>query len=170
MSDRTVRDWVSRIDKDAKEARNRRIFEMWMACATLEEIGKREDLTGQAVGLLLKEMADLPKLSKSDKAAAEHAVDFDPPIYNIWKQQEKTAGSSHFGSFRKSASENENPKDQFEAEHAIDFDRWSDSGIGETPLSGHRILLCPVCADSGHPPLGANVSNQLSSDGLRADA
>jgi len=24
-------------------------------------------------------------------------VDFDPPIYNIWKQQEKTSGSGHFG-------------------------------------------------------------------------
>jgi len=30
----------------------------------------------------LQEVADLPKLAKSDKAAAEHATDFDPPIYN----------------------------------------------------------------------------------------
>jgi hypothetical protein len=37
-SDRTVRDWLSRIDKDSKEARNRRIFDMWMACYTQEEI------------------------------------------------------------------------------------------------------------------------------------
>jgi DNA modification methylase len=42
-------------------------------------------------------LADLPKLLKSDKALAEHAVDFDPPIYNIWKQQKKSQGSSHFG-------------------------------------------------------------------------
>lgn len=42
-------------------------------------------------------MADLPKLSKPDRAAAEHAVDFDPPIYNVWRQQEKTGGSEHFG-------------------------------------------------------------------------
>jgi hypothetical protein len=41
--------------------------------------------------------AELPNLNKSDKAAAEHATDFDPPIYNIWKQQLKTNGSSHFG-------------------------------------------------------------------------
>jgi hypothetical protein len=33
-----VRDWLSRIDKDSKEARNRRIFDMWMACYTQEEI------------------------------------------------------------------------------------------------------------------------------------
>jgi len=30
-------------------------------------------------------------------AAAEHATDFDLPIYNVWKQQTKTAGSGHFG-------------------------------------------------------------------------
>ncbi len=34
VSERTVRDWLSRMDKDAKEARNRRIFEAWLACRT----------------------------------------------------------------------------------------------------------------------------------------
>jgi hypothetical protein len=33
----------------------------------------------------MKDFIDLVKLAKSDKAAAEHATDFDPPIYNIWK-------------------------------------------------------------------------------------
>jgi hypothetical protein len=31
-------------------------------------------------------------LTKAQQAAAEHATDFDPPIYNVWKQQEKTKG------------------------------------------------------------------------------
>ena len=35
--------------------------------------------------------------TKSAKAAADHATQFDPTIYNIWKQQTKTEGSSHFG-------------------------------------------------------------------------
>jgi len=39
----------------------------------------------------------LPKLAKSAQAAAEHATDFEPPIYNVWKQQEKTPASGHFG-------------------------------------------------------------------------
>ena len=42
-------------------------------------------------------MADLPNLNKSDLAAASHATDFDVPLYNVWKQQEKTGGSKHFG-------------------------------------------------------------------------
>ena len=73
---RTVRDWLSRIDKDSKEARNKRIFDMWMACWTDAEIGKEVGLTERQIGTLTEEMADLPKLQKPDQSAAEHATDF----------------------------------------------------------------------------------------------
>jgi DNA-binding XRE family transcriptional regulator len=88
VSERTLRDWLGRIDKDAKEARNRRIFEMWMACSTQEEIAEACDITKETVSQICQNLADLPK---SDKAAADHAIDFDPPIYNVWKQQKQTA-------------------------------------------------------------------------------
>jgi hypothetical protein len=74
----------------SEETRNRRIFDMWMACYSNVEIASREGIDEKAVRDIIGEMADLPKLRRSDLAAAEHAVDFDPPIYNIWKQQEKT--------------------------------------------------------------------------------
>jgi len=35
--------------------------------------------------------------NQTHKAASSHSTDFDPPIYTIWKQQEKATGSSHFG-------------------------------------------------------------------------
>ena len=97
VSERTVRDWLSRIDKDSREARNKRIFDLWLACWTNQEIVTVVNVTEEAIRQQTQEMASLPKLGKSDQFAAEHAVDFDQPIYNIWKQQEKTAGSSHFG-------------------------------------------------------------------------
>ena len=59
-------------------------FDMWMACSTQQEIADREDVHKDSVSEVCQKMADLPK---SDKAAADHATDFDPPIYNIWKQQ-----------------------------------------------------------------------------------
>jgi len=31
---------LSRIDKDAKDARNRRIFNLWMACYTQQEVAE----------------------------------------------------------------------------------------------------------------------------------
>ena len=61
--------------KDAKEARNKRIFDLWMACHTQQEIGKEFEMTPQAVGQVLKESADLPKLSKPDQADANHATE-----------------------------------------------------------------------------------------------
>ncbi len=83
VSERTIRDWLSRIDKDTKEARNRRIFDMWMACWTQEEI------------------ADAVEWSQGEVAKKiPNATDFTPPIYNIWKQQEKTAGSSRRSAYR----------------------------------------------------------------------
>jgi hypothetical protein len=95
VGERTVRGWLSRIDKDAKEQRDRRIFEMWMASYTQEEIAEAVGEKKQRVSEVI--CPDLANLPKADKSAAEHATDFEPPIYNIWKQQTKTAGSSHFG-------------------------------------------------------------------------
>ena len=94
LSERTIRDWLSRVDKDAKEARNKRIFDLWLACYTQQEIANAVGINKDTVSEVCRNMADLPK---SDKANSEHATDFTPPIYNIWKQQEKSNGSSHFG-------------------------------------------------------------------------
>lgn len=98
VSERAIRDWLSRIDKDTKEARNRRIFDRWLACYTQEEIAEAESTPQKSVDDVLAKTAKSPdSLESSQKAAASHATDFQPPIYNVWKQQEKTAGSSHFG-------------------------------------------------------------------------
>jgi len=83
VSERTVADWLSRIDKDAKEARNNRIFDLWMACHTQEEIAERENVAKGPVSEICSEFADLQKTNKSSKATSEHATDFNPPVYNI---------------------------------------------------------------------------------------
>lgn len=97
VSERTVRDWLSRIDKDAKDARDKRIFAMWLACHTQQEIAEAEGLPQQTVADSLKGSTDFGKLAESGKAAANHLTDFEPPIYNVWKQQDKTPGGKHFG-------------------------------------------------------------------------
>jgi hypothetical protein len=84
-----VHEWLGRIDKDAKDARDRRIFDMWMACHADKEIGEAVDLTGRAVAMITEEMADLPRLPKPAQSAASHSTDFDPPLYKVWKQQQK---------------------------------------------------------------------------------
>jgi hypothetical protein len=98
VSPSTVQTWLSRIDKDTKEARDKRIFAKWLACWTQDEIGESEGLTHQAINLILQEFPNLEKLAKSAQTLALYSdPDWKPPIYNVWKQQEKTAGSKHFG-------------------------------------------------------------------------
>jgi hypothetical protein len=80
------------VDKDAKEARNRRIFDLWMACWTEEEIAAECGCSRQPVKEVVDEMASLPKHPKQHQAAADHATDFEPPIYSIWKQLTRTVG------------------------------------------------------------------------------
>jgi hypothetical protein len=95
VSERTIRDWLSRIDKDTKEARDKRIFAAWLACRTQQEIATAEGVSiGYVNEAVSSDPADLPPVNK---AAAEHATDFEAPIYNVWKQQDKTPGGKHFG-------------------------------------------------------------------------
>ena len=37
--------WLSRIDKDSKDARNKRIFDKWLACYTQKEIAAGESIS-----------------------------------------------------------------------------------------------------------------------------
>jgi hypothetical protein len=97
VSERTIREWLSRVDKDAKDARNKRIFELWMACNENTEIAAITGCDEKTVRTVIGESAALPKLRKDEQANADHAVDFDVPIYNVWKQQSKSEGSTHFG-------------------------------------------------------------------------
>lgn len=97
VSERTVRDWLSRIDKDAKDARDKRIFGMWLACRTQQEIADVEGIPRKTVDDAMDGFGEIGNLAESAKAAANHATDFEAPIYNVWKQQDKTPGGKHFG-------------------------------------------------------------------------
>jgi hypothetical protein len=94
VPERTIREWLSRIDKDSKEARDRRIFDLWLSCHTQQEIAQEVGCSKTLVNEVCSEMADLPK---ANKPASDHITDFETPAYNVWKQQKKTPGSEHFG-------------------------------------------------------------------------
>lgn len=96
VSERTIREWLGRIDKDAKDARNKRIFDLWLACSSQDEIANAVNMSQGEVAKSIPS-GEVAELNKTDQAAATHATDFDLPIYNIWKQQTKTEGASHFG-------------------------------------------------------------------------
>ena len=69
---------------------------MWLACNTQQEIADAVGVPKGTIDALCLELADMPKVSKTQQVAAEHATDFEVPIYNIQKQQTKcSAIASH---------------------------------------------------------------------------
>ena len=93
---RSLRNWLSRTDKETKEKRNKRIFAAWMACYTQQEIAEKEGISQQTVAQILPKTEDFPKLVKP---SVNHKNDEKPdiPIYNVWKFKEKSGGSTHPG-------------------------------------------------------------------------
>jgi hypothetical protein len=83
--------------KKLKAKRDAKIFELWMACHTQEEIAEAVKLDRTVVGDICKTFVETVLENQNHKTAADHATDFTPPIYNVWKQQTKTEGSTHFG-------------------------------------------------------------------------
>ena len=101
VSLRTVQDWLSRVDKDAKEARTRRVFDLWLACHTQKEISSLVGVDQSTISRMVStfmQKRDLAFLHKGHWTNADHAEEgFQTPIYNIWKQQEKSNAVGHFG-------------------------------------------------------------------------
>ena len=118
-----VSQYLSRIVKDQKVARNKRMFDLWLACYTQEEIADSVGVDHATVSRFVQSLSQ-EQMHKTDlanpldeeggdaddeskpsffakKAATPRANhkedDFDVPLYNVWKQQTKTAGAKHFG-------------------------------------------------------------------------
>ena len=70
---------MSRIDKDSKEARDKRIFDLWMQCYTQEQIAEKESTPQQTIADICKGFTEIGNFDKSGKAHAEHATDFETP-------------------------------------------------------------------------------------------
>lgn len=94
---RKISEWLSRTVKEEKDRRNEKMREMWLACHTDGEIATALGCERSTVTKAIPDLVKLVLENRIHKSGADHASDFEPPIYNVWKQQEKTAGPSHFG-------------------------------------------------------------------------
>ncbi|HEX3000322.1 MAG TPA: hypothetical protein VHR86_08825 [Armatimonadota bacterium] len=65
---------------------------LWLACHTQEEIAEVVDTPRQTITDWEKEFAEK---SATDNSA--NFINFAPPIYNVWKQQDKSNSIDHFG-------------------------------------------------------------------------
>lgn len=92
VSRTTVVGWLSRTLKEEKETKRKKAFEMWLACNTQEEIAGAVDMDRSAISKMEDEFV---KMSEVDNFT--NSPDFEVPLYNVWKQQNKSNKVDHFG-------------------------------------------------------------------------
>jgi len=92
VSQSTVSQWLSRTLKEEKERKKDKAFALWLACHTQEEIAAAVDVPSGTIPGWEKEF--LEKLAADN---SRNPPDFDPPLYNVWKQQTKSNKVDHFG-------------------------------------------------------------------------
>ncbi|KKM80927.1 hypothetical protein LCGC14_1334960 [marine sediment metagenome] len=93
---KTIQRWLSRIDKDTREQQKKRVSDLWLACYTQQEIAEAVGVPQQTVQGFIPKKDNCPisvKFTFSD--------DFDLPVYNVWKVQNKSNTVSHFGNTEK---------------------------------------------------------------------
>ena len=88
----TVTGWLSRTIKEDKEKKQKQARALWLACATQEEIAEAVQVPRQTIDGWVKDFAEM-----SDSDISAFPPGFEPPIYNVWKQQTKSNAVSHFG-------------------------------------------------------------------------
>lgn len=95
---RTIRRWLSRKKKDMKAERDRQIAEMWLACHTEEEIAETVGVKlGSIHGMLPGESLETDIWQESSVFANYRDPKWKPPLYDVWKVQNKSNETSHPG-------------------------------------------------------------------------
>lgn len=89
-----VSTWLARTVKEQKKKRDKKIFELWLQCFSTDEIAEACNCGKATVSEVC---SDKFLETLSNKPSASHLTDFEPPIYNIWRQQEKSNEVGHFG-------------------------------------------------------------------------
>lgn len=93
---RTMQKWLERKDTTLRQEREKKIFAMWLACYTQEEIA---EVVGLSEGEIAKvtisfQNAELP----NGRILEANHSDLQPlPIYNVWKQKEYRSDKKHYG-------------------------------------------------------------------------
>lgn len=91
-----VNAWLARTIKENKEKQNRKIWDMWLACYTETQIGEAVNLAQPTVHERVKELSEKFRSTFPIKVLFREEA-WAPPIYNVWKTQDKTNAVDHFG-------------------------------------------------------------------------
>lgn len=96
VSKRTVNNYLQDVDKQLREERKQKIFDLYLACYSQQEIAEIVGLSETDKSLRVSgKMEDLPN---NQKLLANFQEDyFKPPIYSVWSYAKKSNEVTHFG-------------------------------------------------------------------------
>jgi hypothetical protein len=97
VSLRSVGGYLSDVDKQLREERREKIFSMWQACYTQEEIAEAVGVSQKEISEDIAVLYDLERLPKSIKLPTLYQDDFEPELYDIWNFAKKTNEVKHYG-------------------------------------------------------------------------
>lgn len=98
VTTRTIATWVESIDRQNREERKKKIFEMWLACYTQEEIADAVRVSRAEIENEVAKLTDLESFPKVSKLAASYDdADWTPQLYDIWNFAKNTNSTKHFG-------------------------------------------------------------------------
>lgn len=87
-----VSQWLSRTIKEEKEKKYQKALALWQACHTQNEITEATQVPQQTIADWIQNFTE----NLTTKESVNWS-NFTPPIYNIWKQQDKSNEVSHYG-------------------------------------------------------------------------
>lgn len=94
-----VSDWTKGIREERERKENETIYDMWLACATYEEIGaaigKAKSVVSDRISSFCSEK--FPGTKSYKVAKFDDDDEWAPPLYNIWSYAAKTNSVKHFG-------------------------------------------------------------------------
>lgn len=98
VSERSINNYLHDIDKKLREERQEKIFSMYMACCTQEEIAEEVKLDQSNIKRIIEELCKTESFPKNIILSISHQnQEFEIPLYNIWNFSKKTNEVSHFG-------------------------------------------------------------------------
>lgn len=98
VSTRMVSSYLQAIDKQIAEQRDQTIFDMWMACYTLDQIGESVGVSQPTVSRRIESFIQNGTSSVLNKTLPfDRDQNFTPPLYNVWTFAKKTNNVGHFG-------------------------------------------------------------------------
>lgn len=104
VTQRSVTSYLSDVDKQLREERKEKIFNLWMEAYTEDEISAVTQIPRQTLSGLLPKTEELPNSAKV--AANFQDQDFTPPLFNVWTFAKKSNNVGHFGNSEQRIVEN----------------------------------------------------------------